>query len=213
MKFFHHLGLFTALLGLLVGCHSDPAPSEGADDQERSASEPQGEYWDNLRSMCGNAYTGAVVKDAPPQNLGEPEPFWSEDDLLMDVHHCTSDTVRIAFHAAGVRDRSFVFSRAEKGILFQDDRRQRDGTPQQLTGYGGLTWGSGSPQRQEFPIDEYSLSLFPRAEGSIWTFDIIPNELWAYQYELRKEGEYRILRVEFGLADTVPQPPPPWGSS
>jgi hypothetical protein len=62
---------------------------------------------------------------------------------------------------------------------------------------------------QEFYADDYTAELLPVAATNIWTMEIFPDSLFAYQ--LRREADDRRFRVEFDLTREVEAPAAPWG--
>ena len=76
--------------------------------------------------------------------------------------------------------------------------------------YGGDTAVPGSATMQEFPADAHTASIVPAAATNVWTLEIYPDSLFAY--DLRRGGSDRRFRVEFDLTQPIPAPPPPWGS-
>lgn len=171
---------------------------------------PQDAFWSRMQALCGKAYAGRVVADAPAP-AGE-DPFRS-GPLVMHVRECTPDAMRIPFHVGGDRSRTWVLTRTAAGLRLKHDHRHEDGSEDALTQYGGDTTGAGSPQRQEFPVDAFSKAMFT-AQGravsndNTWAIEIEPGR--AFVYELARPQ--RLFRVEFDLTRPVPAPPAPWGA-
>jgi hypothetical protein len=103
------------------------------------------------------------------------------------------------------------------GIRLKHRHRQRDGTLDARTNYGGDGGGTAKPLpgggwRQEFPADAESQALFvaegiPQSATNVWAIEHVPGKLFAY--EVRRSS--RHFRVEFDLTQPVAPPPPPWG--
>jgi hypothetical protein len=108
------------------------------------------------------------------------------------------------------RSRTWVISRTADGLRLKHDHRHEDGTPEELTWYGGDTAVFGEPHRQEFPADAETATMLPAAATNVWTVEVRPGQVFAYA--LRREGTERRLRVDFDLTRPVAPPPPPWGS-
>ena len=170
---------------------------------------PQDAFLANLRALCGQAFAGVVETDVPaaPDNDAFAGP------LVMHVRDCNDETVRIPFHVGEDRSRTWVVTRTATGLRLKHDHRHADGSADAVTMYGGEVATSGTPQRQEFPVDAESQELF-RAEGlsasttNVWAIEVHPGQLFAY--ELARPG--RMFRVEFDLTRPVEAPPAPWGS-
>jgi hypothetical protein len=160
-------------------------------------------YWAALTSLCGQAFEGELVERVPPDDAFAARP------LVMHVHECEPDVIRIPFHVGENRSRTWVISRTAEGLRLKHDHRHEDGTPEELTWYGGDTAVSGEPYRQEFPADAETATMLPAAATNVWTVEVRPGQQFAYA--LRREGTERRLRVEFDLTRPVTPPPPPWG--
>jgi hypothetical protein len=197
-----------ATLLLLPACRS--APSEG-DAPAASGGQPQqpaDAFFANLQALCGKAFAGRIVADDPP-TPGAP---YAGKALIMHVRQCEHDRIAIPFHVGEDHSRTLLITRTASGLMLDHDRRNRDGSPDVLTLYGGVTVDAGSATRQVFPVDAKSKALFQRNERSdsvsnVWTLEIEPGRIAAY--ERTRPG--RRFRIEFDLTRPVPAPPAPWG--
>lgn len=180
----------------LSACASAPALS------------PQEAFFANLSALCGNAYAGRVVTtDAADANF-------ASQPLVMHVHDCSADEIRVPFNVGENRSRTWVITRTETGLRLKHDHRHEDGSEDVLTQYGGDTAAFGTDQRQEFPADAHSRDLFvanniPASVANVWAVEVHPGRIFAY--ELRRPN--RHFRVEFDLTQPVPTPPPSWGAA
>jgi hypothetical protein len=209
-----------ALAALLAGCNDAPPPPEppAADStaptgvaQEQT---PHELFMARLREHCGRAYEGRIVANEPP---AEDDPFEGER-LVMHVRECGDDEIKIPFHVGDDHSRTWVITRVAQGVegmeglRLKHDHRHEDGTPDDITMYGGDTASSGTPTRQEFPVDEESRAMFeaadmPMSMTNTWAMEVEPER---FMYELsRPEG--RLFQVEFDLTQPVEVPPDPWG--
>ena len=195
------LALASVGLLALAGCTHVPSTSASAHDA----------FFVNLQALCGQAFAGAVEVDRPvmPGNgdfAGKP--------LVMHVRDCDEDTVRIPFNVGGDRSRTWVVDRTDTGLRLKHDHRHPDGTSDAVTMYGGDTKRTGSPARQEFPVDAESVAMFGReglaaSVANTWAMELQPGQ--RFVYELARRGG-RLFRVAFDLSAPVLPPPPPWGS-
>jgi hypothetical protein len=171
------------------------------------ADAPQAQFFQRLRSLCGNAYAGRVVtSDAADSEM-------ASQPLVIHVRTCSDQEIRIPFQVGADRSRTWVISRTGAGLRLKHDHRHEDGSADAVTRYGGDTASPGSARRQEFPADEYSRELFVRQDipasiTNVWAVEIVPGQVLAY--ELRRPN--RHFRVEFDLSRPVPAPPPPWSA-
>lgn len=190
------LGL-TLLAGTLsLGCGA------GAPDSGPPASAQDG-FWASLQSICGKAFSGRMVQG------NESDESFSTSQLVMHVRECNDSEIKIPFHVGEDRSRTWVLTRTESGLRLKHDHRNEDGTPEELTQYGGDTRAAGTAEWQEFPADEFTASLLPAAATNVWTVEVVPDTIFAYA--LRREGSDRRFRVEFDLREPVDPPPAPWG--
>lgn len=163
-------------------------------------------FWNSLRTLCGNAYEGALVEGSAPADSA-----LARTQLVMHVRECANDEIRIPFHAGEDRSRTWVLTRTENGLRLKHDHRHEDGAPDSITQYGGDTRGRGVATRQEFYADAHTAALIPAAATNVWTIELVPGR--RFSYALRREGTTRRFRVDFDLAQAVATPPPPWATS
>lgn len=160
-------------------------------------------FLDALRAHCGKAYAGTII-DPQPSDSG-----FAGQSLVMHVRGC-GDTVRIPFHVAENRSRTWVLVRTADGVRLKHDHRHEDGSEDSVTQYGGDSRTTGTASLMEFPADSFTAALIPAARTNVWTVEITPTH---FVYQLRREGTDRRFRVEFDLARELPPPPAPWGAS
>ncbi|HEX8214923.1 MAG TPA: hypothetical protein VF582_05570 [Allosphingosinicella sp.] len=172
------------------------------------ASSPQDQFFSRLSALCGKAFEGRVA--SPPV---EADAGFAGKRLVMHVRECSADTIRVPFHVGEDRSRTWVVTRTGSGLRLKHDHRHEDGSEDKLTQYGGDTLAEGTPQREEFPADQFSKDMFvrekiPQSVTNVWAMEVVPAQLFAY--ELRRPN--RFFRVDFDLTRPVEPPPPPWGS-
>ncbi len=161
-------------------------------------------YFDNLRAHCGKAYEGKVVMDTPKS------PGF-DGRLVMHVRNCTDRQLQIPFHVGDDHSRTWIITKTGFGLSLKHDHRNKDGSHDVSTMYGGHTVDAGWPTVQSFPADQYSKELFarlgnPQSNTNIWQMYIYPQ---TFSYRLIREG--REFRVDFDLTKPVALPPTPWG--
>jgi len=188
--------LFAGAVALvLAACASAPAPA------------PQDAFFANLRDLCGQSFAGRVV------TTDAADASFASERLVMQVRACSGDEIRVPFHVGENRSRTWVITRTGAGLRLKHDHRHEDGTEDTLTQYGGDTTDEGTAERQEFPADEFSRTLFvnnniPQSTTNVWAVEVHPGR--TFVYELRRPN--RHFRVEFDLTAPVAAPPPPWGA-
>lgn len=172
------------------------------------ASVEQDAFFDNLSALCGKAFAGELVsKNARDSDMAGKA-------LVMHVRECGDTEIRVPFHVGDDHSRTWVITRTGAGLRLKHDHRHADGSPDAVTMYGGDTVTAGSAERQEFPADEESKTMFRANDlavsvDNIWAVEVKPGAIYAY--ELRRDD--RHFRVEFDLTAPLAElPPAPWGS-
>lgn len=180
----------------LAACASAPAPAS-----------PQAQFFANLRALCGQSFEGRVV------TTDAADASFASERLVMQVRECSDDEIRVPFHVGENRSRTWVITPTESGLRLKHDHRHEDGSEDTLTQYGGDTANEGTAERQEFPADQFSQTLFvnnniPQSVTNVWAVEVHTGRMYAY--ELRRPN--RHFRVEFDLTQPIAAPPPPWGA-
>lgn len=168
---------------------------------------PQDQFFTNLRALCGQSFEGRVV------TTDAADASFASQRLVMQVRECSNNEIRVPFHVGENRSRTWVITPTDTDLRLKHDHRHEDGTEDTLTQYGGDTISEGTAERQEFPADQFSQTLFvnnniPQSVTNVWAIEIHPGR--TFVYELRRPN--RHFRVEFDLTRPVAAPPPPWGA-
>jgi hypothetical protein len=167
-------------------------------------------FWNELRKLCGKAFSGAVAADTAnsPDFAGKP--------LVMHVRSCEKSRIRIPFFVGDDRSRTWVLRRKGNRVELKHDHRHADGKPDTVTMYGGTTTNPGMATRQFFPADDETAKVVPAPSGNapsaaanIWWIEIVPGEF--FSYNLRRIGSDRLFSVKFDLTRPIDTPAPPWG--
>lgn len=201
--------LIAAAVWLLASC----ASSSNAPLSSDAATEPADRFMAAIARHCGQAFAGRVVANVPKPST--PDAFEGKS-LVMHVRGCDEPRkqLRIPFHVGDDRSRTWVLTRTPQGLQLKHDHRHEDGSPDATTMYGGDTVDAGTGDRQAFPVDAESITMFQR-EGlaasvtNTWAIEIVPEQRFLYELS-RPNG--RLFQVEFDLAKPVPVPPAPWGA-
>ncbi len=193
-KFF----FFIALAIMLSACGQ---PEEKAEEQINDieaklfVSETHQAFFENLGHLCDNSYKGEEIYRS---HHGESMAGY---DLIMHVTVCEDDHIYISFHICDDYSRTWMFI-AEEGLLrLIHDHRDEDGTPHELTMYGGYADDTGHEYVQHFPADEYSGQIIEDGSGNVWTIKL-DKDLTTFTYRLERDGEKR-WRVDFDLTQPL----------
>lgn len=180
--------LISALV--LSGCASAPAAS---------SPDPQAVFFENVRSLCGQAFEGTVTTtDAADEAFRQVR-------LVAHFRDCEqADEIGIPFGVGQERSRRWVLSRTETGLRLKHDHRDPEGVPHGFHMYGGDAREPGETWRQEFPADQESIDQFLAGDAevstsNVWAMEMRPGEVFVY--ELSRPG--RHLRIEFDLTRPV----------
>ena len=174
----------------LSACATVPVPARAPQQDAFMAS---------LNALCGQRFLGRVV------TTDAADADFARSRLVMHVRDCSADEVRIPFHVGDDKSRTWVISRNDDGgLTLKHDHRDPAGEPDGLHWYGGDTASAGTANRQEFPVDQYSIDLFNAGNASVsttnvWAVEVHPGRIYAY--ELRRAN--RHLRVEFDLTRPI----------
>ena len=195
------LGLSLAVALALAGCASTPsAPVTNADA-----------FLAAIAAHCGKAYEGRIIANEPAPTT--PDAFEGKR-LVMHLRGCDAPTQRIEipFHVGDDHSRTWLLTRTGSGLRLKHDHRHQDGSPDDMTMYGGDTRDMGSRERQAFPVGAESIAMFKRgglnaSVDNTWAMEIHPR---TFVYELSRPNG-RLFKVEFDLTRPVDPPPTPWG--
>ena len=195
------LGLSLAVALALAGCASTPSAAVTNADAFLAA----------IAAHCGKAYEGRIIANQPAPTT--PDAFEGKR-LVMHVRGCDAPTQRIEipFHVGDDHSRTWLLTRTGSGLRLKHDHRHQDGSPDDMTMYGGDTRDAGSRERQAFPVDAESIAMFKRgglnaSVDNTWAMEIHPR---TFVYELSRPNG-RLFKVEFDLTRPVDPPPTPSG--
>jgi hypothetical protein len=168
---------------------------------QRVAQPAAAAFFEALRTLCATpdrVHRGRIEADQPPPPPGDP---FTGKALEMSVARCTPDTIALPFAVGEDRSRTWVIRRTAGGLRLKHDHRHADGSPDELTDYGGDALRDGTSARQSFEADAESIALFTRTGRSVsvvnvWALEIVPGE--RFVYELARPGG-RLFRVVFDL--------------
>ncbi|KQC02676.1 hypothetical protein [Pedobacter sp. Hv1] len=166
--------------------------------QQKSGAE---QFWNNLKQHCGKAYQGEITQ-------GLTDDFKNKS-LMMHVRSCEDGLIKIPFFVGEDKSRTWVLKLKNDRILLKHDHRHKDGTPDQITQYGGLATNSGQESIQIFPADQETLDLLPAAAGNVWWITLTKD---SFTYNLRRIGSDRLFTVKFDLTKPIATPSAPWGT-
>lgn len=178
--------LFSLLLTLSVSAQHD-------NDQDL--------FWDTLSGHCGKSFEGKITSE------GKNDGFDGER-LVMHVKKCSENELKIPFFVGKDKSRTWILTKQEDGVILKHDHRNQDGSPEELTMYGGKATNLGTANMQFFPADQETSDLIPYASFNVWWMTV---DETTFSYNLRVMNSDRIFTVVFDLTNEVESPGDPWG--
>jgi len=177
------VALILAVLITSCNSNSDQKPSESENVVSVSS---ESAFFQSLAERCGDVYYGnSVYPDDPNHELYGAE-------LKMTIESCTENEIRIPFQVNEDRSRTWILTLSDEGLLFKHDHRHEDGTPHDLTNYGGWAANGGSPTKMSFPADSETAEMLPEAATNVWTMELdLENNQFTYFLERHSQPRYR----------------------
>ena len=141
-------------------------------------------FMTNLNALCGKKFEGKTVFPSDPNH------DFAGKQLIMFVKDCNSKQIRIPFSVGNDKSRTWLITKTESGLQLKHDHRYEDGSPHELTMYGGDNDKTGTQWRQSFPADELTYQLVPKGKTNIWTLEI-DLKSQTFWYRLTRHGKKR----------------------
>ena len=152
------------------------------------AAEPQAVFFERIHALCGARFEG---RSTFPEDPGEA---FRDQLLVAVVETCDEQVIRIPFRVGDDTSRTWILTRGEGGLELKHDHRHPDGTPDDITMYGGTSAKPGTGLSQSFPADEHTAELIPEAETNEW-FLSLSEDGSELTYYLERHGEPRFQAV------------------
>jgi len=129
----------------------------------------QQSFYAALLAQCDQRYVG---ESTFPEDPGDD---WRGKQLVVTFERCDEEEIRMPLAVGDDRSRTWVLRPVEGGLELKHDHRHEDGTPHEVTQYGGTTINSGSPSVQTFPADSFTAEMIPEAETNVWSISLSEN--------------------------------------
>ena len=153
-------------------------------------------FFNNLRTLCGKSFEGEQIY------MKEGRESWEDKQMIMHVTVCEDDVVHIPFHMDEDRSRTWMFFNENGELRFRHDHRHEDGTPEDMTMYGGYADAErGTATYQVFPADEYTIDIHPISVDSEWVVEL-KDDMSIFSYQLHHEGEL-LFEAHFDLTNPL----------
>ncbi|KAA3639683.1 MAG: hypothetical protein DWP95_09995 [Proteobacteria bacterium] len=141
-------------------------------------------FFNNMKTLCGEVFVGASTYP------DDPDHDFAGKKLVADFADCSNHEIRIKFAVGEDHSRTWVVTQSEEGLLLKHDHRNPDGTPDELTNYGGWANQSGTDHKQYFEADQETAELIPEASTNVWMLSYDPDTK-VLTYDLKRHNEPR----------------------
>lgn len=152
------------------------------------AQDARGQFFATLQSLCGARFEGAMTFPADSQH------DFAGKKLVAHVASCGEAEIRVPFLVGEDRSRTWIFSRTAEGLQLKHDHRHADGTPDEVTMYGGMASTTGTPLAQSFAADAHTARLIPAAATNVWTVSLSEDGT-KLTYHLDRDAKPRFTAV------------------
>lgn len=163
------------------------------------------QFFEALKAECGNAYMGGLMIQPDDVDM-----FTGTEEMVMHFRECSDSELKIPFHIEDEetgewnRSRTWIFTLHDDGLELRHDHRNPDGTDEEVTMYGGYSFGAGSERIQRIQSDQAA----DDSEFRGWRIEYLPGD--RYTYGTARGTEWSIM-VQFDLTEKIETPPAPWG--
>jgi hypothetical protein len=159
-------------------------------------------FFIQLKKHCGKSYDGTITAG------GREGDGFTGKRLVMQVLLCENNQIKIPFYVGDDSSRTWIFTLNNHYLTLEHDHRERDGTPDKITLYGGSAPNTGTPELQFFPANPYTCNLLKPACTNVWWVTLTKE---TFTYNLRRIGSDRVFTVSFDLTKPVDFTGKPWG--
>lgn len=152
-------------------------------------------FYTQLSKLCGKSFRGRAVFPADGK-----DPFAGKE-LTMHVRECSDKIIHIPFHVGEDKSRTWVISQMEEGLQLKHDHRHEDGTPDEVTMYGGIAMDTNDASTMRFPADAHTAQLIPAASTNEWNLVLSPDGR-TFSYILKRDNQLRF-QADFDLTQPI----------
>ncbi|MDO6390540.1 hypothetical protein Q4E40_10420 [Pontibacter sp. BT731] len=152
-------------------------------------------FFNELSKLCGKSFRGKAVFPADGK-----DPFAGKE-LTMHVRECSDGVIRIPFHVGKDKSRTWVITQMEEGLQLKHDHRHEDGTPDEVTMYGGIALDTDDASTMRFPADAFTAELIPAASTNEWNIVLSPDGK-TFSYILKRDNQLRF-HADFDLTQPI----------
>ncbi|NVK21468.1 MAG: hypothetical protein HWD86_03025 [Kangiellaceae bacterium] len=187
-------------LFFISSCAMHNKPAQTSDNISRSSSQAslstsENAFFANLKSLCGQQFVGNTAYPDDPSH------DFAGKKLVATVKSCSDTEIRIPFVVGEDHSRTWIISKTEQGLLLKHDHRHHDGTPDEVTMYGGFAKDykdeQGTEYKQFFHADAHTANLIPAAQSNVWMLEYKPDsQELVYYLERHQNPRYKAILKE-----------------
>lgn len=155
-----------------------------------------------IEKHCGKSFEGKITQGAK-----EGDGFTGER-LIMQVLSCEKNQIKIPFYVGDDKSRTWILTFKDDRLELKHDHRNKDGSEEEITMYGGTTSNVGHSNIQFFPSDQETCDMIDYACNNVWWMTI---DETSFSYNLRRVGSDREFTVVFDLTKPAVFESKPWG--
>ncbi len=182
--------LFTLFVSIMLACGPVTEEEKIDDDDLVALSGDEKKFFDRISSLCGKKFEGRQIY------MTEGRENFAGEKMVIHFESCTDEKISIPFHIGKDKSRTWLLLAEDGRLRLRHDHRYEDGTPEEITMYGGFSNPNKSTEfSQYFPPDDYTIELLENAPGHEWAFTLT-EDMKTMAYCLQYEEEL-IFKAEF----------------
>ncbi len=178
----------------------------------KAAPEPQAQFMRNVSALCNHSFSGKVVStDAVDED-------WRSKEIIVGPIACVTQGVKMPLAVGDNTSRTWFLLPTKNALTLKHEHTHTDDAgnvgPDAVSWYGGTAKNQGSLQRQEFPVDIFSIDLFKEnglsaSVTNTWAMEVSQN-IFAYELsrpptakQIAANENGRFFRIEFDLTQPL----------
>lgn len=180
--------VFIALINLNACSYSSQEVKTASLKQHSSEDRQQLDFYNTLASFCGQRFIG---KSTFPT---DPEDSFYDKILIATFVSCDEKEIRIPFSVGDNHSRTWIIRMTNKGLQLKHQHLHDDGTPDEVSNYGGYANADGSNRSQFFPADDFTADLIPAAATNVWNLELSEDyETLTYYLERHNKPRFKAV--------------------
>jgi hypothetical protein len=146
------------------------------------------DFLSHFSQYCGQSFAGKTVFP------DDPEHDFAGKKLIMTIAECSEKEIRVPFQVGENTSRTWIITRTNKGLLLKHDHRHEDGTPDEVTMYGGYEDQASTALKVNFAADEATATMLPEASTNVWTLSFDKdNKHFIYSLTRHNQPRYEAI--------------------